>query len=343
LAADRRLHRFLLCGIYSMPRHIEVVVGPSKLFEVVMAIHLAKRVQGLVYGRYAVLSQVWNHPLNRGSRLKALRDYFLWNAVRYSMDARHVLKLPGELEIILGKKENYGSAVYAHGLSDHGELLFLAHLMRPGDLFADVGANVGMYSVWVAGTTGANAISMEPVPGTFKALKQNIRLNDLSHLIEAHQVATGARAGVVQMTCDVGGLDHIVEGRSGGNTVEVPVARIDDLLKGRAPYAVKIDVEGYELRALQGAVQTLQNPDVKAVVIELQDWTLRKFGTSEKECREFLTGLGFQPHSYDPSIRKLTKIAAGATKRLNEIFVRPDSEIEERLRSAKAVPMQAPI
>ena len=154
-----------------------------------MAVHLAKRIKGLVYGRYAVLSQVWNHPLNRGSRLKALRDYFLWNAVRYSMDARHVLKLPGELEIILGKKENYGSAVYAHGLSDHGELLFLAHLMRPGDLFADIGANVGMYSVWVAGTTGANAISIEPVPQTFNALKQNIRLNDLAHLIEAHQVS----------------------------------------------------------------------------------------------------------------------------------------------------------
>ena len=101
-----------------------------------MTIHVAKRVKGLVYGRYAVLSQVWNHPFNRGSRLKAIRDYFLWNAVRYSMDARHVLKLPGELEIILGKKENYGSAVYAHGLSDPSELLFLAHLMRPGDLFA---------------------------------------------------------------------------------------------------------------------------------------------------------------------------------------------------------------
>jgi FkbM family methyltransferase len=306
-----------------------------------MAVHLAKRVKGLVLGRYAVLSQVWNHPLNRGSRSKALRDYFLWNAVRYSMDARHVLKLPGGLEIILGKKENYGSAVYAHGLSDHGELLFLAHLMRPGDLFADIGANVGMYSVWVTGTTGANAISVEPVPETFRALKQNIRLNDLGRLIEAHQAAAGAEAGVVQMTCNAGGLDHIVEGGSAENTVEVPVVRIDDLLKGEAPYAMKIDVEGYELRALLGAAQTLRNPDVKAVVIELQDWTLRKFGSSETECREFLTDLGFQPHSYDPFTRMLTKIAAGTTKTLNEIFIRPGSELEARLVSAKAVRLQA--
>jgi FkbM family methyltransferase len=304
-----------------------------------MAVHMAKRVKGLVYGRYAVLSQVWNHPFNRGSRLRAVRDYFLWNAVRYSMDARHVLKLPGELEIILGKKENYGSAVYAHGLSDHSELLFLAHLMRPGDLFADIGANVGMYSVWVAGITGANAVSFEPVPVTFKALSQNIRLNDLAHLIEAHQVAAGAEAGIVRMTCDVGGLDHVVQGRPPDSTVEVPVVRVDDLLDGRAPYAMKIDVEGFELRALQGAVKTLQRPDVKAIVIELQDWTLRKFGTSEAECREFLTSFGFLPHAYDPFARELTKVAAGATKGLNEIFVRPDSGIEQRLAAAKAVPM----
>ena len=116
--------------------------------------------------------------------------------------------------------------------------------MRPGDLFADIGANVGLYSVWVAGITGANAISIEPVPVTFKALSQNIRLNDLAHLIEAHQVAAGAEAGIVRMTCDVGGLDHVVEGKPPDSTVEVPVVRVDDLLRGRAPYAIKIDAGG---------------------------------------------------------------------------------------------------
>jgi hypothetical protein len=98
--------------------------------------------------------------------LLALRDYALWNAVRFSMDARHVVRLPEGLEIILGKKENYGSVVYTHFLSDYAELLFLAHCLRSGDLFADVGANVGLYSVWVAGSTGARVVAPNSAAST---------------------------------------------------------------------------------------------------------------------------------------------------------------------------------
>ena len=156
-------------------------------------------IRGRLGGRWSVLKEVWSHPINRGSRLLALRDYALWNAVRFSMDARHVVRLPEGLEIILGKKENYGSVVYTHFLSDYAELLFLAHCLRSGDLFADVGANVGLYSVWVGGSTGARVVAFEPNPTTFLALNQNIRLNDLGALIEAHQFAIGDVSGSVAL------------------------------------------------------------------------------------------------------------------------------------------------
>jgi len=62
--------------------------------------------------------------------------------------------MPSGLQIILGKKENYGSSAYTHFLSDYAELLFLTHCLRSEDLFVDIGANVGMYSIWAAGSTG---------------------------------------------------------------------------------------------------------------------------------------------------------------------------------------------
>jgi len=77
------------------------------------------------------------HPLNRGSKALALRDYFLWNAVRFSMDARHAVTLPGGAEIILGRKENYGSAVYTHFLADYREMLIKDFREIP-DLFFDI-------------------------------------------------------------------------------------------------------------------------------------------------------------------------------------------------------------
>lgn len=301
-----------------------------------MALHVQERLKGLILGRYAVLSEVWNHPLNRGSRLGAVRDYLLWNAVRFTMDARHVVKLPGGIEVILGPKENYGSAVYAHVLSDPNELLFLAHVLRPTDLFADIGANVGLYSVWVAGTTGASVISFEPVPETYRALGQNVRLNDLSERVETRRLAVGDEAGVAFMTSTKGGLDHVVASpETSPGTVRTDVVRIDSALP-RCPYAMKIDVEGFEYRALEGARKILQDPALKAVVIELQDWTLTRFGTSEQACRDLLTSYGFGAFHYDPFTRELQPPQGDG---LNELFLRPDDEMRHRLSTAPPIPV----
>jgi FkbM family methyltransferase len=298
-----------------------------------MAASVFERAKGIYYGRSAVLRSVLRHPLNRGSKALALRDYFLWNAVRFSMDARHAVTLPGGAEIILGRKENYGSAVYTHFLADYREMLFLAHALRREDLFLDVGANVGMYTVWVGTVTGAAVEAFEPVPDTYVNLCKNVRLNDL-RAVETHRMAVGEAAGEVQMTANQGGLDHIVEGGGSGG-VTVPVGRLDQVPLSAVPYAMKIDVEGFELKALKGAAGLLEKPGLKAILIELQDWTLNRFGTSEAEVRSLLTSFGFAAHSYNPFTRTLAP--AGDEKGLNEIFVRPDDELRSRLAAAPRV------
>ena len=156
------------------------------------------RAIGFVRGRWSVLARVWNHPFNRGSSLLAIRDYFLWNAVKFSVDCRHVVHLPTGLEIILEKNENYGSSVFTY-------------CVRSEVLFVDIGANVGMYSIWVAGSTSAHVICFEPVPQTFLALNQNIRLNRLDRLIDPCQVAIGDADGEIIMTADKGALDHAID------------------------------------------------------------------------------------------------------------------------------------
>ena len=49
-------------------------------------------------------------------------------------------------------------------------------VLRPGDLFLDVGANVGSYTIW-AGELGADVIALEPAPDTYALLLENIDLN----------------------------------------------------------------------------------------------------------------------------------------------------------------------
>ena len=244
-------------------------------------------VGAILSGRLNVLSDVWSHPLNRGSKSRAVLDYAAWNAARFSIDARYVLTMPCGLELIVGRNENFATTVYVHELPDFEEMLFLAHLLRSDDLFVDVGANVGMYSLWASGSTGARSISFEPVPVTFATLRQNIAINALGDKIEARQSAVSNQSGELLMTATKGGMNHLVEGRAAPNEVSVPSARLDDLIAGRKPVAMKIDVEGFEMHVLEGAKKTLAAPSLRAIVIELQDSTLRNFGASKREICTF--------------------------------------------------------
>jgi FkbM family methyltransferase len=307
----------------------------QKRIHYLKAMEMLNRLKGFMLGRIAVLSAVWNHPLNRGSRTKAVRDYFVWNAARFWMDAKHLVTLTDTIDIILGEKENYGSAVYAHRVSDFAEMFFLAHLLRPGDLFLDVGANAGLYSVWVSGVTGASVIAFEPVPATFNLLTKNIRLNDLTDLITAHQTALGSESSYATMTASNGGLDHIVTNGSSGSTVRVEVERLDNVMTGLHTTAIKIDVEGFELAVLTGAKKILADRFLSAIVIELQDWTLQRFATSEREIRDLLSSYDFMPFTYNPKTRDLSP--ALNKQSLNEIFVRPSEGVNARLKNANRV------
>jgi FkbM family methyltransferase len=304
---------------------------------------LAIRAKTFARERSKVISDVWNHPLNRGGKILALRDYVLWNAVRFSMDSRHVVRLPKGMEIIVGPSENYGSAVYVHSLPDFGEMLLLCHLLRAGDTFVDVGANVGLYSIWVSGATGARTLAMEPVPSTFELLRKNIRLNDLDALIEPLRIAVGEHSAEVLMTSQYGGMNRVLQGSGMADVagaLRTSLAPLDDILDGRCPVAMKIDVEGFELQVLRGAASTLRDSGLKAIVIEMQEPTLNRYATSEFEVRSVLEECGFSAVVYDPFERSLSP-APAARRSFNEIFVRTgDTAIAERLASSGKVALR---
>ena len=79
----------------------------------------------------------------------------------------------------------------------------LASVLHAGDLFLDVGANVGSYTIW-AGERGADVIALEPAPDTYALLLENIELNGYG--AEAIQAAAGVTCGTARFTS---GLDCV--------------------------------------------------------------------------------------------------------------------------------------
>lgn len=144
-------------------------------------------------------------------------------------------------------------------LPEAEEHALIAPLLAPEMVFVDIGANVGTYSLFVAARAGpgARVIAFEPHPRTFAKLAYNLAANGAS-TVDARNLAIAGEAGTMTLYSDGGGnVGHaslLREGAGevrGGETVEVaPLADVLAQSDVEAIDLLKIDVEGYEDRAL---------------------------------------------------------------------------------------------
>lgn len=116
----------------------------------------------------------------------------------------------------------------------------------PDNLFADIGANLGAFSLVMA-RLGFKVASFEPMPYNLELFRQSIAENKFSSSIALHEVAVGDKeADKVCMEPAQKSFPKINQGNgriSDKGSVCVPLKRVDSLLGGRCPDAVKVDVE----------------------------------------------------------------------------------------------------
>ena len=149
-------------------------------------------------------------------------------------------------------------------------MAFALHLLRRDDLFVDVGANIGSYTV-LAASVGAKSIAIEPIKNAFDHLMRNIHLNDISSSVDARQIGISSASGTLKFTNGLDTVNHVVNGQeqTQSNTCDVHVESLDDVIGGLKPVLIKIDVEGFEREVVAGAQKTLSEKSLLAVIMEL--------------------------------------------------------------------------
>lgn len=142
------------------------------------------------------------------------------------------------------------------------------------DVFYDVGANTGLYTLFTAKNC-SKVVSFEPYPPNYELLKKDISKNSISN-IEIYEIALSDSNGTISfdqpVEDDVGyGSSSIVD-KDTNNSIEAPTRTGDDLISEDSlptPNIVKIDVEGSEPLVIDGLEDTLSDSDCRLVYCEV--------------------------------------------------------------------------
>jgi FkbM family methyltransferase len=175
--------------------------------------------------------------------------------------------------------------------------------MRQGAVFVDVGANVGMYTVFAAVARDARVFAFEPESENYAVLNGNLRLNGLSGRVLAMCAGLSDHASIAPLylsKAGAGGSCHSLGAEVGFDLAPRPAGfvqgsvalRLDDLISSGqmpVPEYVKIDVDGFEHKVIRGMEETLRNARARSLIVELNPRL-----SEHREIREHLRSMGFR-------------------------------------------------
>jgi FkbM family methyltransferase len=165
-------------------------------------------------------------------------------------------------------------------------MLAWQHLIRRGDLFIDVGANVGTYSIWAA-ASGARVKAVEPDILSLERLHENVKLNPLL-AVEVIPAALADREGTVEFTEGLDTVNRIGPGTS------VRALTLDLVLGQEHARGVKIDVEGFEQLVLQGAKGAIASHRVDVFQLEWNRMSRASVGADRQPVAKMLRRAGYR-------------------------------------------------
>ena len=177
----------------------------------------------------------------------------------------------------------------------------MRRLLTKGDVFIDVGANFGTFSLLASRLVGESGrvIAIEPQPRLAAMIRESLTLSNATN-VELVECACGAASGEAQLMVprdDSGraGLFAAFSGRSGHATATVPMRTLDEIagdLPGTGNVVLKIDVEGSEIDVLEGGAGFIR-AHRPVLIVEHNPWSATAAGHDKDALMERLRSLGY--------------------------------------------------
>ncbi len=218
-----------------------------------------------------------------------------------------IASLRADLKVRIHPQDVIGRYIYIDGVFETIESEFVRSLLQSGMTVFDLGANIGQYTLLAARSVGptGKVHSFEPSRRMFDELCFNVGLNDMSQICVLNHVAISDRRGHALLSRHAPGEEvfgslappHRSMDRSVVGYEEVETTTLDEYVRENGISHVdfmKVDIEGAELLALQGARQLLSGRDGPTILVELADVTAQSFGHHALDLWDFLSDFGYR-------------------------------------------------
>ena len=293
-------------------------------------------------GLQNTLQVIWNHPLNAGGRLAALSRFMRWQVGSRLVNGPVAVNFVDGTRLLIATGMHGATMSIYTGLQEFEDMAFALHFLKENDLFVDIGANVGTYTILASGAVGAESISIEPIPLTYRRLLDNVYLNNITGKVKALNIALGQEVGELSFTASLDTVNHVATKLDvKTDVIHVPVNTLDNVLQGHSPALIKIDVEGYETLVLAGGKDVLAQDSLFGVIMELNGSGAR-YGYSEETLHKTMLEYGFSTFAYSPLERRLIPLEGKNCQSGNTLYLRHIDAVMVRIQGAKQFVIHQP-
>ncbi|HWX92474.1 MAG TPA: FkbM family methyltransferase [Terriglobales bacterium] len=241
----------------------------------------------------------WYLGFGQSANIAARFRKKIWRLFR---DPFQVSWLEGlQLTLIPGNETS--RSVFVTGRYEPNEFCLLSRLLKPGMTFIDIGANMGLYTLFAAHRVGESGyvLAIEPSRREMQMLKNNVEQNALRNVNSYPMALSDQGAEVELLVASLQNSGHNTLGAFGYNTAldhkeRVRTVRLDELVQSEKRDRVdviKMDIEGAELAALRGAGDTIERYR-PVVLVELSDRALRHQSSTSADVLALLTQHGYR-------------------------------------------------
>jgi FkbM family methyltransferase len=187
--------------------------------------------------------------------------------------------------------------LHAFRLMGSAERNFLSSHVKTGMTVLDIGANIGLYSIFLAELVGheGKVFGFEPDPVLFDAAVQNSQQNGKENIIKLRNMALGSRSGegTLYRTSFNSGDNRLKASLAHQEAVPVRIARLDDVLPDVKIDFIKMDVQGWEAEVLRGMERILRTNAGLTIYFEYWPEGLRRAGEQFSSPIDILRQYGF--------------------------------------------------